>query len=55
MLTPRDMPADIKAEVLEDTGAVLVLYPGVMGVTMKKPLEGIKSIAKMIEMRTKHG
>lgn len=39
VLTPRDVPADIKARALEDAGAVVVPHPGVMGVTMKKLLE----------------
>ncbi|KAL5093594.1 hypothetical protein Trisim1_010323 [Trichoderma cf. simile WF8] len=39
MLTPRDVPADIKAKALEDAGAVVVPHPGVMGVTMKRLLE----------------
>jgi succinyl-CoA synthetase alpha subunit len=39
VLTPWDVPADIKAKALEDAGAVVVPHPGVMGVTMKKLLE----------------
>ncbi|KKP02863.1 hypothetical protein THAR02_05039 [Trichoderma harzianum] len=39
VLTPRDVPADIKAKALEDAGAVVVPHPGVMGVTMKRLLE----------------
>lgn len=39
VLTPWDVPADIKAKALEDAGAVVVPHPGVMGVTMKRLLE----------------
>ncbi|KAL6803599.1 succinate-CoA ligase [Trichoderma sp. SZMC 28012] len=45
VLTPRDVPADIKAKALEDAGAVVVPHPGVMGVTMKQLLE-VDSIKK---------
>ncbi|KAH0494740.1 hypothetical protein TgHK011_008331 [Trichoderma gracile] len=39
VLTPWDVPADIKAKALEDAGAVVVPHSGVMGVTMKKLLD----------------
>ncbi|KAK5994812.1 Succinate--CoA ligase subunit alpha [Cladobotryum mycophilum] len=39
ILTPRDIPAAVKAKALEDVGAVVVPHPGVMGVTMKELLE----------------
>lgn len=39
VLSPRDMPADLKAKALEDAGAVVVPHPGVMGTAMKQLLE----------------
>lgn len=38
VLTPRDVPASIKADALRDAGAIVVPHPGVMGDTMKKLL-----------------
>lgn len=39
VLTPRDVPAEVKAKALEDAGAVVVPHPGVMGATMKRLIE----------------
>ncbi|KAL0942699.1 succinate-CoA ligase [Colletotrichum truncatum] len=38
LLTPRDVPADVKARALEESGAVVVPHPGVMGSEMKRLL-----------------
>lgn len=40
VLSPRDVPAHVKAKALEDAGAVVVPHPGVMGTTMRALLEG---------------
>ncbi|KAF5486834.1 Succinate--CoA ligase [ADP-forming] subunit alpha [Colletotrichum siamense] len=39
LLTPRDVPADIKAKALAEAGALVVPHPGVMGDEMKKLLK----------------
>jgi succinyl-CoA synthetase alpha subunit len=38
VLTPQDVPAEAKAKALEDSGAVVVPHPGVMGEVMEKLL-----------------
>ncbi|KAE9570774.1 hypothetical protein CGMCC3_g13269 [Colletotrichum fructicola] len=39
LLTPRDVPADIKAKALAEAGALVVPHPGVMGNEMRKLLK----------------
>ncbi|KAK1852038.1 succinyl- synthetase subunit [Colletotrichum chrysophilum] len=39
LLTPMDVPADIKAKALAEAGALVVPHPGVMGNEMKKLLK----------------
>lgn len=38
LLTPQDVSAEAKAKALENSGAVVVPHPGVMGEVMKKLL-----------------
>ncbi|KAF4785397.1 succinate-CoA ligase [Colletotrichum scovillei] len=38
ILSPRDVPADIKAKALEEAGAIVVPHPGVMGNEMRRLL-----------------
>ncbi|KAK1700652.1 succinate-CoA ligase [Colletotrichum godetiae] len=38
ILSPRDVPADVKAKALEEAGAIVVPHPGVMGDEMKRLL-----------------
>ena len=45
VLSPRDVPAPVKAKALEDAGAVVVPHPGVMGTTMRALLEGRPVVA----------
>ncbi|OHE97891.1 succinate-CoA ligase [Colletotrichum orchidophilum] len=39
ILSPRDVPADVKAKALEEAGAIVVPHPGAMGVEMKRLLD----------------
>lgn len=40
ILSPRDVPAEVKAKALEEAGAVVVPHPGVMGTVMRELLAG---------------